>query len=73
MTITLTKPIRIGGVEVSGTQTYAADVEADLIQRGFAVPIPMPREASVRVLEFDGFYPSLLPALPRRRVRVWSG
>jgi len=73
MTITLTKPIRIGGVEVSGTQTYAADVEADLIQRGFAVPIPMPREASVRVLEFDGFYPSLLPSLVTSSTAAQSG
>lgn len=39
MTITLTKPIRVGGVEVSGTQTYAADVEADLISRGSATPV----------------------------------
>ena len=38
MTITLTKPIRVGGVEVSGTQTYAADVEADLVARGCATP-----------------------------------
>jgi len=39
MTITLTKPIRVGGVEVSGTQTYAADVEADLVARGFATAV----------------------------------
>lgn len=38
MTITLTKPIRVGGVEVSGTQTYADDVEADLVARGCATP-----------------------------------
>ena len=41
MTITLTKPIRVGGVELAAatTQTFAADVEADLISRGAATPV----------------------------------
>lgn len=41
MTITLTKPVRVGGVELAAatTQTFAADVEADLISRGAATPV----------------------------------
>jgi len=41
MTITLTKPIRVGGVELAAatTQTFAADVEADLISRRAATPV----------------------------------
>ena len=39
MTIILTKPVRVGGVELAAatTQTFAADVEADLVARGSAV------------------------------------
>ncbi len=38
MTITLTRPVRIGGVELAAatTQTLSADVEADLVARGCA-------------------------------------
>jgi len=38
MTIILTKPVRVGGVELAAatTQTFAADVEADLVARGSA-------------------------------------
>lgn len=38
MTIILTKPVRVGGVELAAatTQTFAADVEADLVARGCA-------------------------------------
>jgi len=41
MTIILTKPVRVGGVELAAatTQTFAADVEADLISRGAARPV----------------------------------
>ena len=41
MTIILTKPVRVGGVELAAatTQTFAADVEADLISRGAATPV----------------------------------
>ncbi len=44
MTITLTKPVRVGGVELAAatTQTFAADVEADLIARGFATAVGLP-------------------------------
>ena len=40
MTIILTKPVRVGGVELAAatTQTLAADVEADLIARGWQSP-----------------------------------
>ena len=38
MTIILTKPVRVGGVELAAatTQTFAADVEADLVSRASA-------------------------------------
>jgi len=41
MTIILTKPVRVGGVELAAatTQTFAEDVEADLISRGAATPV----------------------------------
>ena len=41
MTIILTKPVRVGGVELAAatTQTFSADVEADLISRGAATPV----------------------------------
>ena len=78
MTITLTKPVRVGGVELAAatTQTFAADVEADLVTRGFATPAGLKpgvlpvcanhlaeHEAIGFPLEFPNFRPTLLASL----------
>ncbi len=41
MTITLSRPIRINGTEISGVQSLSADMEADLIARGSALPLDL--------------------------------
>ena len=78
MTITLTRPVRIGGVELAAatTQTLSADIEADLVARGSATPAGLPpgvagaganllaQLAEIGMpLKFPGFEPSLLPSL----------
>ena len=66
MTITLTKPIRVGGVEVSGTQTYAADVEADLVAQGKAVWVSKPGQRTDLTLHADA-HAQMGASVSRRR------
>ncbi len=78
MTIILTKPVRVGGVELAAatTQTFSADVEADLVTRGFATPAGLKpgvlpvcanhlaeHEAIGFPLDFPNFRPTLLASL----------
>lgn len=39
MTVSITKPVRLSGVETTGIKTLSKDVEADLVSRGFATPV----------------------------------
>lgn len=43
-TVTLTQPVRVGGSVLAAgtTQTFARDIAADLVERGFATPVGIP-------------------------------
>jgi hypothetical protein len=88
MTIILTKPVRVGGVELAAatTQTFNADVEADLIARGSATatglnPGVFPalnnhlsEHAEIgQPFRFDDFRPTILASLVAGATATRSG